>query len=102
MNSDFEELYQQVILDHSKRPRNYGLLEGEAVHVHGDNPSCGDEIQLHVRFGVDGAVEDIRFTGLRESTMILRGKSKWNRQCDALLAEITAFLNLAGTQRIGV
>ena len=51
MNSEFEELYQQVILDHSKRPRNYGLLEGEAVHVHGDNPSCGDEIQLHVRFG---------------------------------------------------
>ena len=41
MNAEFEELYQQVILDHSKRPRNYGSLEGDAVHVHGDNPSCG-------------------------------------------------------------
>ena len=41
--------------------------------------------------------EDIRFTGLRESAMILRGKSKWTRQCEALLAEITAFLDSAGT-----
>ena len=36
--------------------------------------------------------EDIRFTGLRESAMILRGKTKWSRHCEALLAEITAFL----------
>lgn len=41
--------------------------------------------------------EDIRFTGLRECAMILRGKSKWTRQCEALLAEITAFLDSAGT-----
>lgn len=44
--------------------------------------------------------EDIRFTGLRESTMILRGKSKWTRQCDALLAEIAAFIQSAGTLRV--
>lgn len=59
---DLEELYQQVILDHSKRPRNQGTIEG-AVHVHGDNPSCGDEIELHVKFAADGNVEDIKFTG---------------------------------------
>jgi len=41
--------------------------------------------------------EDIRFIGLRESALILRGKSKWNRQCDTMLAEITTFLNSAGT-----
>lgn len=44
--------------------------------------------------------EDIRFTGLRESTMILRGKSKWTRQCDALLAEIAAFIQSTGTLRV--
>lgn len=47
--------------------------------------------------------EDIRFTGLRESAMILRGESKWTRQCEVLLAEISAFLDSASsTQRVAV
>jgi nitrogen fixation NifU-like protein len=62
MTTELEELYQQVILDHSKRPRNFGEIPG-AVHVRGDNPSCGDEIDLHVKFAADGGVEDIKFTG---------------------------------------
>jgi nitrogen fixation NifU-like protein len=63
MNSELEELYQAVILDHSRRPRNVGELGDDAVHVHGDNPSCGDEIHLHVKFGADGGIEDLKFTG---------------------------------------
>jgi len=63
MNPELEDLYQQVLLDHSKRPRNFGALTDGAVQVHGDNPSCGDEIDLSVCFGPEGAVEDIRFTG---------------------------------------
>lgn len=63
MNSELEELYQEVILDHSKRPRNKGEIADGAVHVHGDNPSCGDEIHLHVKFDAGGGVEDIKFTG---------------------------------------
>ena len=63
MNSELEELYQQVILEHSKRPRNFGQIPENAVHVHGDNPSCGDEIFLHVKFAQDGSVEDVKFTG---------------------------------------
>lgn len=83
-NDDLEELYQQVILDHSKRPRNYGEL-ADAVHVHGDNPSCGDEIELHVKFGPDHQVEDLKFTGMGCAisqasaslmTMKLKGKSR--------------------------
>ena len=50
----------------------------------------------------EAGAEDIRFTGLRESAMILRGKSKWSRQCDILLAEISAFLDSAQTQRVEV
>ncbi|QTN32786.1 hypothetical protein HZ994_10735 [Akkermansiaceae bacterium] len=42
--------------------------------------------------------EDIRFTGLRECTMILRGETKWNKGCDLLLAEIEAFLNGCGRE----
>ncbi len=60
---DIEELYQEVILDHSRRPRNFGELPDAAVLVHGDNPACGDEIHLAVKFDGDGGLEDIKFTG---------------------------------------
>ena len=50
MMPEIEELYQEVILDHSRRPRNFGELPDAAVRVHGDNPACGDEIHLAVKF----------------------------------------------------
>ena len=60
---ELEELYQDVILDHSRRPRNFGELPDAAVRVHGDNPACGDEIHLAVKFNGDGGLQDIKFTG---------------------------------------
>jgi nitrogen fixation NifU-like protein len=60
---DLEELYQEVILDHSRRPRNFGELPDAAVRVHGDNPSCGDEIHLAVKFDGNGGLEELKFTG---------------------------------------
>src|SRR5205085_8546837 len=63
MMPEIEELYQEVILDHSRRPRNFGELPDAAVRVHGDNPACGDEIHLAVKFDTNGGLEDIRFTG---------------------------------------
>lgn len=63
MNDELRELYQSVILDHSRKPRNFGELHGEGcVHVHGDNPSCGDEIDVFLKLN-DGKVEDIKFNG---------------------------------------
>ena len=46
---NIEELYQEVILDHSKRPRNFGPLPNATATVKGDNPSCGDEVELAVK-----------------------------------------------------
>jgi len=63
MNLPLEELYQEVILDHSRRPRNFGDLADAAVRVHGDNPACGDEIHLGVQFGTDDTLQEIKFTG---------------------------------------
>jgi len=63
MNSELEDLYQEVILDHSRRPRNFGELADPAVVVHGDNPACGDEIHLGVKFGEGGILQEIKFTG---------------------------------------
>jgi nitrogen fixation NifU-like protein len=85
MNSELEELYQEVILDHSRRPRNFGELADAAVRVHGDNPACGDEIDLGVKFGADGSVDEIKFSGhgcaisqasASMMTMKLKGKSR--------------------------
>jgi nitrogen fixation NifU-like protein len=82
---DLEELYQEVILDHSRRPRNFGVLEKSDVVVHGDNPSCGDEIHLGVQFGADGNLQEIKFSGqgcaisqasASMMTMKLKGKSR--------------------------
>ena len=63
MTSEIEDLYQEVILDHSRRPRNFGELPDAAVRVHGDNPACGDEIHLGLKFDADGGVADIKFSG---------------------------------------
>src|ERR1700757_1599807 len=85
MNPEIEELYQEVILDHSRRPRNFGELPDAAVVVHGDNPSCGDEIHLAVKFDGNGGLEDVKFTGhgcaisqasASLMTMKLKGKSR--------------------------
>lgn len=63
MNDDLRELYQEVILDHSRRPRNRGELGEGAIHVHGDNPSCGDELDLWIKLSPDDRIEDIKFSG---------------------------------------
>lgn len=63
MNDELRELYQQVILDHSRKPRNYGELDPPCAHAHGDNPSCGDEVDLFVRFDDAGRIADIKFSG---------------------------------------
>ena len=85
MIPEIEELYQEVILDHSRRPRNFGELPDAAVHVHGDNPACGDEIHLAVKFDSNDGLEDIKFTGrgcaisqasASLMTMKLKGKSR--------------------------
>jgi len=60
---DIRELYQEVILDHSRRPRNRGECPGATAHAEAENPSCGDEIAVHVRIGADSKVEALTFTG---------------------------------------
>ena len=64
LSEDLRELYQKVILDHSRFPRNQGQFSTDScVHIHNDNPSCGDEIDLYLRFNEDGSISDIKFEG---------------------------------------
>ncbi|MBT5415731.1 MAG: SUF system NifU family Fe-S cluster assembly protein [Rhodospirillaceae bacterium] len=59
---DLQDLYQEIIIDHSKRPRNFGALEGANRHAEGDNPLCGDQIKVHLIVEGD-TVREARFEG---------------------------------------
>jgi nitrogen fixation NifU-like protein len=62
--SEFEQLYREVILDHYKNPRGHGVLEHADAQAEGQNPLCGDEVSISVRFGDDGdTIEEIGFEG---------------------------------------
>lgn len=60
--SEYTELYQQVILDHNRNPRNFHALEGAARRADGHNPLCGDHLTLYLDVS-DGVIRDIGFVG---------------------------------------
>ena len=57
-----DALYRDYILDHYKRPRNFGTLEPHDLEAHDHNPLCGDELGVHIRVE-DGKVAELRFHG---------------------------------------
>ena len=60
--SELRELYQEVILDHNKNPRNFKKLEVHSHHANGHNPLCGDKLELFLDV-TDGVINDIAFVG---------------------------------------
>lgn len=60
--SKLENLYRQVILDHSSHPHNQGTLEDSSHHTELNNPTCGDVIHLELQTE-DGVIKDIAFSG---------------------------------------
>lgn len=60
--SDLNDLYQEVILDHNKRPRNFRTIEGASHHADGYNPLCGDKLTLTLTVDRDSIV-DVAFLG---------------------------------------
>ena len=60
--SDLRELYQEVILDHSRNPRNFGRLENASHKARGHNPLCGDDITIYIEMEGD-VVRNISFEG---------------------------------------
>ncbi|MGO4244038.1 iron-sulfur cluster assembly scaffold protein, partial [Janibacter sp. RAF20_2_2] len=61
------DLYQELILDHSKRKVGHGLREGEAAEVHHVNPTCGDEVTLRVH--LDGTGPEAHITDISYEAM---------------------------------
>jgi nitrogen fixation NifU-like protein len=60
--SELSELYQQVILDHNKKPRNFQKLEGANRTAEGFNPLCGDQLTVYLLMD-EGAVREVSFVG---------------------------------------
>lgn len=61
--SDLRDLYQEVILDHSKRPRNFGKPAEVNRIAQGHNPLCGDRVTVYLDLAEDGAVKEVTFEG---------------------------------------
>ena len=83
-SADLSALYQEMILDHYRRPRNKGTMENADASVEMKNPLCGDEIGLQVAFDGD-QISDVKFSGRGCSisqasasmmTQLLKGKTR--------------------------
>jgi len=84
MDQELRDLYQQVILDHNKSPRNFRLMANATQHAEGYNPLCGDRLDVYLIIK-NGIVEDISFKGegcaiskasASLMTSLLKGKTK--------------------------
>ncbi len=60
--SEVRELYQEIILDHNKKPRNFHILEDANHYADGHNPLCGDRVTIYLKLGND-KIEDVSFQG---------------------------------------
>ncbi len=63
MDDLLRELYQEVILDHGKNPRNFGKPEDCNHEAFGNNPLCGDKLHVYLKVGDDGLIENAAFDG---------------------------------------
>ena len=100
MNSaKLQALYQEVILEHHRRPRNRGEMEAPDATVHLNNPTCGDEITLQLRMR-EGSIDEARFGGqgcaisqasASIMTELVRGKSP--AEVDALTARFKEMMH---------
>ena len=95
---ELKDLYRDVILDHNKRPRNFGQLENPDARADGHNPLCGDRLTLSLKLDGD-RVEDVRFEGkgcaistASASMMTEAIKGKDRATIDALFTKVHTLL----------
>jgi nitrogen fixation NifU-like protein len=99
--SDLRELYQQVILEHSRNPRNYREIEGASRRAEGYNPLCGDQLTVYLLLD-GGRVVDVAFTGSgcaisRASASLMTGavKGKTRDEVEQLFQRFRAMVTSA-------
>lgn len=60
---DLKDLYLQVIVDHNKSPRNFGVLNPASHDAEGYNPLCGDQLHIYLNINDEGVIKDVKFEG---------------------------------------
>jgi len=109
--SSLSELYQNVILEHNRSPRNYRAMDDDARKAEGHNPMCGDQLTVWVRMGGD-VIDDVSFRGAgcaisraSASLMTAAVKGKTRREAEALFERfrqlVTGTLPAAETETLG-
>jgi nitrogen fixation NifU-like protein len=98
---DLKELYRDVIIDHNRRPRNFGRLDHPDAQAEGFNPLCGDRLELHVALDGD-RIRDLRFEGkgcaisvASASLMTEALKGRTRAEAQRLFQEVHALLTRA-------
>jgi nitrogen fixation NifU-like protein len=98
VSDNLTELYQSIILDHNRAPRNYGELADATGHAEGRNPLCGDELTVWLRLDGD-TVGDVRFVGsgcaisrASASMMTQAVKGKTRAEAEALFHAVHALV----------
>ena len=61
--SELRDLYQELIIDHSKKPRNFRVMEDATREADGFNPLCGDKLHLYMKVDDEGIIRDVSFKG---------------------------------------
>jgi nitrogen fixation NifU-like protein len=109
--ADYKALYQEVILDHNKKPRNYGTLEHPSHHAEGHNPLCGDHLSVALQLQGE-TIDQIAFQGescaickasASMMTAAVKGKTRADAQAltQEFLAMATGKLDLSQPNQIG-
>jgi nitrogen fixation NifU-like protein len=109
--ADYKALYQEVILDHNKKPRNYGTLEHPSHHAEGHNPLCGDHLSVALQLQGE-TIDQIAFHGescaiCKASASMMTAAVKGKTRADAraltqeFLAMATGKLDLNQPNKIG-
>ncbi len=95
---DLRELYQDVIFDHNRRPRNFGPMPEASRRAEGFNPLCGDRLTLYLKLD-DGKIADVRFEGsgcaistASASLMTESLKGKTEAEAEALFRDMHALI----------
>ena len=104
---DLRELYQSVILDHNKRPRNFRRIEDAVHHADGHNPLCGDKLTVYLELDDDDRVCDVAFEGegcaistasASLKTESVKGKSR--REVDEIFERFHQLVTSRGDQDV--
>ena len=102
--SDLRDLYQEVILDHNRSPRNFGRLEDADLHADGHNPLCGDKLSITLKLDGD-RVADLRFEGsgcaISKASASLMTEGVKGRTLDELRRLFDRFHRLVTDQEAG-